>query len=112
MAATTDHSQHAEKIGNVHFPNSCGADVAQRFDRATALMHNFAFPLSNKAFSEITASHPDCAMAYWALAMGARGNPLIGAPAAPAMKSGAANIEKAKAAGAKTPRERDRLFST
>ncbi|HEX2332664.1 MAG TPA: hypothetical protein VHI32_05775 [Burkholderiales bacterium] len=106
-AGATNHAHPAEKLGDVHFPTSCGAEPQPRFDRAIALMHNFAFPLSNKAFSEILTTHPDCAIAYWALAFGVRGNPLVGAPAPAAMKAGAAHIEKAKAAGAKTPRERD-----
>jgi hypothetical protein len=102
-----EHAQHADKLGTVQFPTSCGAEVQQRFDHAVALMHSFAFSVSNKVFSEIIAAHPDCAMAYWGLAFGARANPLVGAPAAAAMKSGSANIEKAKAASAKTQRERD-----
>lgn len=102
-----DHAQHAATPGQVHFPTSCGAHVQERFDRAVTLMHHFAFPPSNKALSEVLAAQPDCAMAYWGLAFGARGNPLVGAPAAGAMKTGRDNIEKAKAAGAKTQRERD-----
>jgi len=106
-AGAADHAHHGEKLGEVHFPTSCGAQVQAGFDRAVALMHNFAFPVSNKAFAEIAAAHPDCAMAHWALAIGVRGNPLVGAPSATAMKTGAAHIEKAKSASAKTQRERD-----
>jgi tetratricopeptide (TPR) repeat protein len=102
-----DHAQHGEKLGQAHFPTSCGEHVQQRFDHAVTLMHSFAFSVSDKVFSEILAAHPDCAMAYWGLAFGARANPLVGAPAAAAMKSGSAHIEKATAAGAKTQRERD-----
>lgn len=109
IAAThaADHAQHGDKLGQVHFPTSCGADVQERFDHAVALMHSFAFSVSDKVFSEIAAAQPACAMAYWGLAFGARSNPLVGAPAAAAMKTGHNAIEKAKAADAKTPRERD-----
>ena len=102
-----DHAQHGDKLGTVHFPISCGEPAQKRFDHAVALMHSFAFAVSNKVLSEIVAAHPDCGIAYWALAFGARANPLVGAPAPAAMKTGSANIEKAKAAGAKTQRERD-----
>jgi tetratricopeptide (TPR) repeat protein len=102
-----EHAQHAEKLGHVRFPTSCSPAVQERFDRAIALMHNFAFAVSNKVLNEIVAAQPDCAMAYWALALGVRSNPLIGAPTAAVMKAGSADIEKAKAAGAKTQRERD-----
>jgi tetratricopeptide (TPR) repeat protein len=108
FAAAGDHSEHAiEQLGDVHFATSCNSDVQARFDRAVALMHSFAFGPSDKAFAEIAAAQPDCAMAYWGLAFGARTNPLIGAPAPAVMKAGAAAIKKAKTAGAKTQRERD-----
>jgi hypothetical protein len=109
IAATraADHTQHAADVGQVHFPTSCSPQVQARFDHAVALMHSFAFSVADKIFSEIAAAEPACAMAYWGLAFGARSNPLVGAPAAGAMKTGRDNIEKAKAAGAKTQRERD-----
>src|SRR5207247_2652732 len=47
------------------------------------------------------------AIAYWGLAMSQRGNPLVGAPSPAANKAGWAAVEKAKAIGAKTPRERE-----
>ena len=106
-ASAAEHGQHVEKLGQVHFPTSCGAEVQERFDRAVALMHSFAYAISNKALAEIVASNPNCAMAHWGMAIGARGNPLVGAPPSTAMKTGADSIEKAKAAGAKTQRERD-----
>lgn len=97
----------AEKLGNVNFPISCGAEAQPGFNRAVAMMHNFWFPQALNAFAEVAKAYPDCAMAYWGMAMSARTNPLLGSQPAPAMQRGRDEINKAMAAGAKTQRERD-----
>ncbi|MGH8634065.1 MAG: hypothetical protein ACRET7_08025 [Burkholderiales bacterium] len=100
-------SQDVEKLGNIRFPVSCTAEAQQQFNRAVAMLHNFWYPQSVNAFTEITKADPDCAMAYWGIAMGERTNPLVGAPPAALAKRGWEAIEKAKAGSAKTQRERD-----
>src|SRR5262245_49538121 len=100
-------AQDAEKLGRVHFPISCSPASQQQFDRALAMLHAFWFPQAGNAFAAVAQAEPGCAMAYWGVAISARANPLAGAPAATATKSGWEQLEKAKAAGAKTPRERD-----
>jgi tetratricopeptide (TPR) repeat protein len=100
-------AHEAEKLGNVNFPISCDAKVQPEFNRALAMMHNFWFPQALDAFADIAKAQPDCAMAYWGIAMSARTNPLLGSQPAPAMKRGFDEINKAMAAGAKTQRERD-----
>jgi tetratricopeptide (TPR) repeat protein len=96
-----------EKLGNVNFPISCNAEAQTAFNRALAMTHNFWFPQALDAFAEIAKAHPDCAMAYWGIAMAARTNPLLGSQPAPAMKRGFDEINKAMSVGAKTQRERD-----
>lgn len=96
-----------EKLGKVHFPVSCSADAQQQFDRALAMLHSFWYPQGMEAFTGLTTTNPDCAMAYWGIAMSARANPLVGAPNPAAVERGWQAVEKAKAAGAPTPRERD-----
>ena len=96
-----------EKLGTVHFPVSCSADAQRQFDRALGMLHNFWYPQGLDAFAEITTTTPDCAMAYWGIAISARANPLVGSPATAALERGWQAVEKAKAAGARTPRERD-----
>jgi len=97
----------AEKLGNVNLPVSCKPEVQPAFNRAVAMLHNFWFPQSLNAFAEVAKADPDCAMAYWGIAMSARTNPLLGSQPAPAMQRGWDEINKAMAAGAKTERERD-----
>jgi hypothetical protein len=96
----------AEKLGNVHFPVSCSADAQRQFDRALAL-HNFWDPHGLDEFTAITTTEPDWAMAYWGIAVSARANPLVGSPDRAALERGREAVEKAKAAGARTSRERD-----
>jgi tetratricopeptide (TPR) repeat protein len=108
-AAAQDHttSHAAESLGHAHFPVSCSPAAQAEFDRALAMLHSFWFPQATVAFTGATRTDPDCAMAHWGIAMSQRGNPLVGAPAPAALKAGWAAVEKAKALGARTPRERD-----
>lgn len=94
-------------LGRVHFPVSCAQASQEAFDRALAMLHSFWFPQTTRAFAAIAESDPDCAMAFWGVAMSHRGNPLVGAPARAAMTAGAAAEEKARTLGGKTERERD-----
>jgi hypothetical protein len=98
-----------DRLGNVHFPVSCNPAVQPKFDRAVALLHNFFWPETVKAFTAITQEDPNCAMAYWGLAMSERPNPLV-PPFDPAvLKRGGEDIQKGKALNPQDPRERDYL---
>jgi hypothetical protein len=100
-------AQESESLGRVDFPISCSAAQQQPFNRAMAMLHSFWFPQAPKAFAVIGEAEPECAIAYWGMAISARANPLAGAPAVAATKSGWELLQKAKAAGIKTERERD-----
>jgi tetratricopeptide (TPR) repeat protein len=97
----------ARKLGSVNFVVSCAETTREPFNAAIAMLHNFWYPQSVGAFNEIIKSDPQCAMAYWGVAMAERTNPLVGAPPAALAKRGAEAIEKARTAGGKTARERD-----
>jgi tetratricopeptide (TPR) repeat protein len=58
-----------EKLGRVSFATSCAPEEEASFDRAVALLHSFAYAASRRAFVEIAARDPHCAMAYWGIAM-------------------------------------------
>jgi tetratricopeptide (TPR) repeat protein len=94
-----------ERLGTVEFKVSCAAQP--EFNRAVALLHSFWFQPADQAFRAIAAKDPSCGMAWWGVAMVMLGNPLAGAPTAAGLKAGLDVVEKAKAAGAKTERERD-----
>jgi hypothetical protein len=58
-----------EKLGVVNFPTSCSASVQKDFERAVALLHSFAYSEAEKAFRDVAKTDPNCAMAYWGIAM-------------------------------------------
>jgi predicted Zn-dependent protease len=96
----------AEQFGEVHFPIACNAGVQEKFDLALAMLHTFSFPEAAKTFTAVSQEDPDCAMAYWGLAATAIGS-LYGGRPGPMAIQGKIAVEKAKAIGGKTSRERD-----
>jgi len=96
-----------EKVGKVNFPTSCNAEVQAEFDRAIAALHSFYHTASLNALAGVLQKDPGCAMAYWGIGMNALGNPFAWPPSAKGLADGWAAVEKAKAAGTKTQRERD-----
>src|SRR5215471_7623053 len=104
-----EHAGHnfSNDFGKVHFAISCSPAAQQQFDRGVAMLHSFFYPETEKAFQAIAQQEPSCAMAYWGIAISQRPNPLT-APFAPVLlKQGWDAIQKARAAGARTQRERD-----
>jgi hypothetical protein len=67
---------------------------------ARASRHDCVSAVLLEAFTALTTASPDCAMAYWGIAMSARANPLAGAPDAAALERGQQAVDKAQAAGA------------
>ena len=65
------HHDHPapERLGSVDFATSCSPDVKARFNRATALLHSFAYAAARQAFAEVARADPHCAMALWGEAM-------------------------------------------
>jgi tetratricopeptide (TPR) repeat protein len=106
LSISTAGAQGPEKIGRVKFPVSCASAVHQPFERAVALLHSFWYLEAAKAFTEIAQADPDCAMAYWGLAM-TQWTQIWSPPPPAALKRGWEAVEKAKAATARTPKERD-----
>ncbi|MBI4488357.1 MAG: hypothetical protein HY694_04675 [Deltaproteobacteria bacterium] len=96
-----------EKLGKVHFLTSCTPAAQQEFDRAVALLHSFSHGPMRQAFEAVIQRDPGCAMGYWGIAMSLLDNPLAAPPSPAALKEAWGAIEKAKALGAKSQRERD-----
>jgi tetratricopeptide (TPR) repeat protein len=95
-----------QKLGTVHFATSCNETAQRRFDRAMRYQHSFWYTASKEIYEETLKADPECAIAYWGIALSFLNNPHSPVPA-PNLPLGLAAIEKAKAAGAKTQRERD-----
>ena len=109
VAAAANAQQAADdRLGTVHFPTSCSA-VQAKFERAVALLHNFHYPETVKAFQAVIKDDPDCAIAYRGLAMSEMPNPLV-PPFPPAnVKAAAEAIQQGNAAKTRTPREGEYL---
>lgn len=108
-AATQPHDdpQHPapEKLGDVHFDNSCQPAVGADFDRAVALLHSFAFGTAKQAFEEVLAEDPECTIAYWGIALTHWGNPFGGIKTGPLLENGRTTVEQGLAIGTPTARE-------
>src|ERR1700687_1328821 len=109
LAGTFVTAAWAQGLGNVHFETSCTPQAQEKFDRGLAMVHSFFYPDSVQAFTEAAAADPQCAIAYWGIAISHRPNPLILPLTAAVLKNGSEAVEKGKTIGAKTERERDWL---
>ena len=114
VATTPVHGQHQhdagappQRLGKVHFETSCAAGAQADFDRAIALLHSFWFSAAIDSFNAVLAKDATCGMAHWGIAMSWWGNPFAGGKSPKSIAEGTAAVARAKAAGAKTPREQD-----
>jgi tetratricopeptide (TPR) repeat protein len=107
-AAAQEHPHEeqftTERLGTVSFPTSCSPIVQTGFNRAVALLHSFGYDQAHKQFQVIEHDDPACGMAYWGEAMSLY-HQLWDRPSPADLVNGSALIEKAEAAGPKTPRE-------
>jgi len=100
------HHTHGDgdQFGAVNFPASCRADALPAFTRAVAQLHSFGYGESRLSFQEVLRADPDCAMAYWGIAM-TYYHPVWAPPGGEDLAAGRAAAAKAAALGGKTERE-------
>jgi tetratricopeptide (TPR) repeat protein len=97
-----------EQLGKVSFANSCQPAVQATFERAIALLHSFWFREGEKTFREVLERDPNCAIATWGIATILIGNTFATGPTPAQAQQAKEAIERGRAIGAKT--ERERLF--
>lgn len=83
------HSSHGESFnegprqaaylmsgtGNVHFPATCSNELVQKYiDQGVGQLHGFWYFESERSFRQAASIDPECAIAYWGMAMSNRGN--------------------------------------
>ena len=107
LASSDAIGQQDEKLGKVVFPISCIPNVQAEFDRGVAMLHSYWFLIARRKFEGILQQDPTCAMAYWGVAMDYLGNTLATTPTRAESQAAWDALEKARAAGAQTQRERD-----
>jgi Tfp pilus assembly protein PilF len=95
-----------QQFGRVHFSTSCNEVAQRRFDRAMRYQHSFWYTQSKQLFEEVLQADPSCTIAYWGIALSFLFNPHIQTPPEN-LALGLAALEKGRALGANTQRERD-----
>ena len=56
-------------FGELSFSLSCALSSRETFDLAISLLHSFEYAEAEKAFVKVIDADPECAMAYWGVAM-------------------------------------------
>jgi len=92
------------KLGAVSFEISCKPQVQADFNRAVALLHSFWLDEAERTFMQLSIADPDCAMAFWGVAM-ADFNEVNGGPTADGVIRATQALARADEASEKDPRE-------
>src|SRR5205085_11424350 len=62
-------------IGNVHFPvTTSNRDAQAFFDQGINLLYSYWYYEAERAFRQAAMLDPDCAMAYWGVALSVEGS--------------------------------------
>lgn len=93
------------EFGEVKFSLACKYSVQETFDLAVSLLHSFEYTEAEKAFVAVIDADPDCAMAYWGVAMSIY-HDLWFAPTAEELAKGAKILQLTESLP-KTAREKD-----
>src|SRR5688572_1509585 len=112
-AASAQHDEHAhhthgdaERLGTVHFVNSCKPEVQAGFARSLALLHSFGYERAGQAFAEVAAQDPQCALAQWGIAM-SNFHTIWAPPTEAEFAAGQKAAARAAEIGGRDARERD-----
>src|SRR3954463_12238280 len=69
-----------EQFGKVHLQTSCNEVAQRRFDRGMRYQHSFWYRPAKEIFEETLQADPECAIAYWGIALSLLYNPHFAAP--------------------------------
>src|SRR5262245_20659180 len=69
VLSTSVRSQQDEMLGKVSFPTSCDPKVQTEFERGVAMLHSYWFLYARKTFEGVLKQDPNCAIAYWGIAV-------------------------------------------
>ena len=92
------------QFGTVDFDMTCDAKAKKDFNLAVQLLHSFEYDEAEKVFAKVIDETPDCAMAYWGVAM-CNFHPLWNPPDEAELQKGARAITIANTISAKSDRE-------
>ena len=96
-----------DQLGKVIFPTSCNEKAHAQFVTGVAMVHSFWFGEARKTFEAALKDDPNCAIAYWGIALDYLGNSLSAPPQRKNAEAAWEALQKAQSIGAKTARERE-----
>ena len=94
------------QFGKTSFMANIPEKLRPDFNTGIALLHSFEYDEAEKKFAKIIDQEPDCAMAYWGVAM-TNFHPLGHHPTPPELEKGLKAVEIARSIKNKTKRESD-----
>jgi hypothetical protein len=101
-----EHSHdHVPQLGKLTFETSCSTAAQALFDQGLGWLHSFEYRRAQQAFDRAAATDAGCGIANWGVAMSYY-HPLWDGPTPAELAKGKSAIEKAKASGAKSGREK------
>jgi tetratricopeptide (TPR) repeat protein len=92
------------QFGSVNFNLSCSEKVKKDFNLGAALLHSFEYDEAEKVFAKVIDEEPECAMAYWGVAM-SNFHALWAPPTQEELAKGAKAVEIARSLGQVSKRE-------
>ena len=105
-----DAAAHGETAPPVRFETSCTPAAQPDFERGMGELHSFWAKDAIADYKAALQKDPQCAMAYWGIAMAHQQNPLTAQqPNSPAAQEALAGLDKAVGIDRKTAREADYL---
>ena len=93
-----------KQFGSVDFEMTCNEKAKKDFNLAIELLHSFEYDESEKIFAKVIDETPECAMAYWGVAM-CNFHPLWTPPTEAELQKGSKAIEIANTISKKSERE-------
>ncbi len=105
LSGLTMHDHDREhQHGEVNFPISCNTEAQERFETGLAHLHHMMYEQARPEFKAAAEADPNCAMAYWGIAMSSF-QPLWHPATDEGLKRGKEAVKRARAIGAPTERE-------
>jgi hypothetical protein len=98
------------KLGSISFNISCTSQVKAEFNHGIALLHSFWLDEAGKSFGNVAAADPDCAKAYWGVAM-ADFNQVNGGPTDTGVVAANRALRMADKVREKDPREMAYIYA-
>ena len=105
QTGATDLAAYRARYGKAEMGISCAQAAKAPFERGLLLLHSFAWADARKGFEETAQADPNCAMAYWGVAMSYYDG-LHEHPSAQEVEEARAALAKARAASTASERER------